>query len=86
MPYLIPIPSRTLLDAIHILRLPHHLQRVTHRNVTTSLLQQQPPCSKGSKGSKGCMQQWPLGRWQKQLTVKARDLVGDKYRKGVAFV
>jgi len=26
------------------------------------------------------------GRWQKQLTVKARDLVGDKYRKGVAFV
>ena len=83
MPYLIPIPSRTL-HAIHILRLTHHLQRVTHRNVTTSLLQQQPPCSKGSKGSKGCMQQWPLA--EATDGVKARDLVGDKYRKGVAFV
>ena len=80
MPYLIPMPSRTLLHAIHILRLPYHLQRVTHRKPPS-----QPDCCSSSCGAAMAAfhHQW---RWQQQLTVNGKGLVGHKYRKGVCNI
>ena len=80
VPYLIPMPSRTLLHAIHILRLPRHLQHVTHRKPPS-----QPDCCSSSCGAAMAAfhHQW---RWQQQLTVNGKGLVGHKYRKGVCNI